>query len=60
MKFAYIRQHGNVLDVSVMCAVFGITPAGFYAWCSRPDSARYRELLEQYEITASMSHVGNC
>lgn len=50
MKFAYIRDHRDEFDVIVMCAVFGVTPAGFYAWCSRPDSPRTlrrRQLAEQ-------------
>lgn len=50
MKFAYIRDHREVFDVGAMCAVFGVTPAGFYAWSKRPESpraARARELAEQ-------------
>ena len=53
MKFAYIRDHREVFDVGVMCAVFGVTPAGFYAWTSRPDSprtVRARELAEQIRV----------
>ena len=53
MKFAYIRDHRNVFDVGVMCAVFGVTPAGFHAWNTRPDSARTlrtRELAEQIRV----------
>ena len=40
MKFAYIRDHRAVFDVGVMCSVFAVTPAGFYAWLTRPESAR--------------------
>lgn len=50
MKFAYIRDHRGVFGVGAMCAVFGVTPAGFYAWLLRPDSprtVRVRELAEQ-------------
>lgn len=50
MKFAYIKDHRDEFDVHVMCAVFGVTPAGFYAWCSRPDSPRtlrQRQLAEE-------------
>jgi len=53
VKFAYIRDHREVFDVGVMCAVFGVTPAGFYAWTSRPDSprtVRARELAEQIRV----------
>jgi len=50
VKFAYIKDHRNQFDVGAMCAVFGVTPAGFYAWLKRPESpraARARELAEQ-------------
>ena len=50
MKFAYIRDHRGVFDVGAMCAVFGVTHAGFYAWLTRPEStraARARALAEQ-------------
>jgi putative transposase len=53
VKFAYIRDHRDEYDVIVMCAVFGVTPAGFYAWCSRPDSPRtlrQRELAEHIRV----------
>ena len=53
MKFAYIRDHRGVFDINVMCAVFNVTPAGFYAWHSRPDSARAvrsRELAQQIRV----------
>lgn len=50
MKFAYIRDHREVFDVGAMCAVFGVTAAGFYSWIKRPESARAvrnRALAEQ-------------
>lgn len=50
MKFAYIKGHTAVFDVGTMCAVFNVTPAGYYAWLKRPQSARAiraRELAEQ-------------
>lgn len=50
MKFAFIRDHRNLFDIVVMCAVFGVTPAGFHAWSTRPDSPRTiraRELCAQ-------------
>jgi len=42
VKFAHIRDHRDRFDVGVMCAVFGVTPAGFYAWLKRPKSGRAR------------------
>lgn len=53
MKFAYIRDHRDLFDVAAMCAVFGVTPGGFHAWNTRPDSARTlraRELAEQIRV----------
>ena len=53
MKFAYVRGHRGVFDVHVMCAVLGVTAAGFYAWCKRPDSprtTRARELAQRIRI----------
>jgi transposase InsO family protein len=50
MKFAHIRDHRGLFDVDLMCAVLGVTPAGFYAWLKRPESpraTRARELTEQ-------------
>jgi len=50
VKFAFIRDNRAELDVDVMCAVFSVTRAGFYAWLNRPESpraVRARELSEQ-------------
>jgi transposase InsO family protein len=53
VKFAFIRNNRRVFGVDAMCATFGVTPAGFYAWASRPDSARAvraKELCAQIRI----------
>ena len=53
MKFAFIKGHCGLFDVAVMCAVFGVAPAGYYAWRDRPESPRARrarELTEQIRV----------
>ena len=53
MKFAFIRENLAAFDVAVMCEVFKVAPAGYYAWLTRPESPRARrarELTEQIRI----------
>ena len=40
MIFAFIQQHKDVWPVTLMCDTLGVSPQGFYAWCSRPTSAQ--------------------
>ena len=58
MKHAFIHDHRAEFDVSVMCAVFGVAPAGYYARQDRPESARAtraRELTEQIRLVHAES-----
>lgn len=53
MKFAFIKSNRQVFDVGVMCATFGVTPAGFYAWigrCDGPRAVRAKALAEQIRL----------
>ena len=52
MKFQFINDHKEHWPVRTLCRVLGVSPAGYYAWRSRPDSARAvanRELLEHVQ-----------
>lgn len=53
MTFTFIKDNRDRFDVEVLCAVFEVTTAGFYAWLKRPESrraVRARELCEQIRI----------
>ena len=43
MRFRVIEEHRGCWPVSVMCRVFRVSQAGYYAWSSRPDSKRAAE-----------------
>jgi putative transposase len=48
MRFRLIEDHRDVWPVRVMCDALSVSPSGFYAWGSRPESPRNianRELL---------------
>jgi transposase InsO family protein len=40
MSFRFIEDHRGAYPVRLMCAVLEVSPAGYYAWRGRPQSAR--------------------
>lgn len=42
MKYAFIKHHESNYSVTQLCRVMSVTRNGYYAWRTRPDSARAR------------------
>lgn len=40
MKYRAIRDHADRFDIRLMCRTLKVSSAGFYAWQTRPESAR--------------------
>ena len=73
MRFHLIGDHRDIWSVRVICDALSVSPSGFYAWRSRPESPRKianRELLanirrvhaqhrERYGIHAELRAEGH-
>jgi putative transposase len=49
MRFRFIEDRRADYPVRILCDVLGVSPAGYYAWRSRPESRRSaanRELVD--------------
>ena len=49
MRFRFIEDRRGDYPVTILCDVLGVSPAGYYAWRSRPESRRTaanRELVD--------------
>ena len=52
MRFGFIEQHARTYPVRLMCRVLEVSPSGYYACRSRPESARAaanRSLLQDVQ-----------
>ena len=50
MRFRFIEDRRGDYPVRVMCDVLDVSPAGYYAWRSRPESQRSsanRDLVDE-------------
>jgi putative transposase len=50
MRFRFIKDRRADYPVRIMCGVLGVSPAGYYAWRSRPESERSsanRDLVDE-------------
>ena len=59
MRFRFIEDRRADYPVTVMCGVLGVSPAGYYAWRSRPESRRStvnRELVGDIQLVHRNNH----
>ena len=42
MKYAFIREHGDVHTITRLCELLEVSSSGFYDWFDRPESNRSR------------------
>ena len=58
MRFGFVDEHRDVWPVRMMCRVLEVSVSGYYAWRSRPESARSqanRALLEDIRLAHAES-----
>ncbi len=59
MRYRFIEDRRADYPVTIMCSVLGVSPAGYYAWRSRPESRRSaanRDLLDDIERVHRDNH----
>ena len=64
MKFAWIQTEKAHYPIHKLCRWLAVTPSGFYAWCTRPESARAKRdrtlaVLVQASFDASQQRYGS-
>ncbi len=58
MKFKFIEEHLNAFPVDVSCEVLEVSRSGYYAWSSRPRSARAKR-REELAVKIEAVHEHN-
>ena len=59
MRFRFIEDRRAAYPVTILCDVLGVSPAGYYAWRSRPESERSavnRELVDDIKQEIDPPH----
>ena len=59
MKFSFIAKHRGIWPAAWMCEALGVSRGGFYAWLTRPRSARSRsdeDLAIKVRVSFMASH----
>jgi putative transposase len=59
MSFCFIEDHRDSYPVQLMCSVLEVSPAGYYAWRARPQSARSTANCELLTAIKRV-HQDNC
>ncbi len=54
MRYGYIHRHRNHYPIRLMCRLLKVSPSGYYAWRTRPESRRARF---DRELTRAIRHA---
>ena len=53
MRFRFIEDRRADYPVTILCDVLGVSPAGYYAWRSRPESAHFADGERRFHAMVS-------
>ena len=57
MKYALMEQLRADYPVPLMCRIYDVSPAGYYAWQGRPPSQRLQEALADNGVNTTVHRV---